>query len=270
MLDFAIDNCVNKNITEERGIEMISIAPYISVDKRNEDVRQWLTELQFVWQALNAATQAIPVVGGDGALLDAIHERYAIQLPFFGINRGTCGFLLNPIGTKEELVKALESFDDWRLIELQMLRIKLKLLDGSIKEIFAFNDFFVKALSGEISGVVRGEHFPEQTFRGDGLIVSTPQGSTAYNKSAGGSILPLGKGLMAVTSICSAIADLRLVVSGQQIEIDVDGDLSIFCADRFKSTGCVSATITPDGPKVDLAFLLDYDFESRRYRPRFK
>lgn len=152
-----------------------------------------------------------------------------------------------------------------------MLRIKLHLRDGSIKEEFAFNDAFFKATRGEIAGIVRGSELPDLEFCGDGIIVSTPQGSTAYNMSAGGSILPLKKSMMSISTICSANGPIHLIVDDQAVEIEITRNLNqtVFRADRFDTNDCIAATITHDGPIVHLAFLPGYNFKARRYLRRF-
>lgn len=252
---------------------MVQVCPYFAKDNRGDDVRRWLDKLGQFRVGHFTKYRAFLSIGGDGTLLSLIHEniRY-LHLPIFGINRGTCGFLLNSINSKEELTAALESFEQWQIIELQMLRIKLHLRDGSIEEEFAFNDAFFKAMRGEIAGVVRGESLPDHEFCGDGIIISTPQGSTAYNKSAGGSILPLKKGMMSIASICSATEPIHLVVKDQAVEVEItrNTNQTVFRADRFDTSDCIAATITHDGPIVRLAFLPGYDFEARRYQPRFK
>jgi NAD+ kinase len=252
---------------------MIQVWPYFAEDNRGDDVRQWLDELDQFDMSNIERYQAALSIGGDGTLLSLIHEHsHCLHLPIFGINRGTCGFLLNSINSKEELAVALESFEQWQIVELQMLRVQMHLRDGSTKEEFAFNDAFFKAKRGEIAGIVRGESLPDLEFCGDGIIVSTPQGSTAYNKSAGGSIISLERGMIGIASICSALEPIRLSIKDRAIEIEITRNINqtVFRADRFDTDNCIGATITHDGPIVSLAFLPGYNFEKRRYQPRFK
>ncbi|OIP81804.1 MAG: hypothetical protein AUK20_00050, partial [Parcubacteria group bacterium CG2_30_45_37] len=167
---------------------------------RATDIRKWF-EKKNLRQAAELAVRPAQadlfiVAGGDGALLHAIRLLRKYHKPFFGINRGTSGFLLNQIGSAEELARVLKKFSSCKLIKLRLL--KGRFFSGRSRRpasFYAFNDFYVKASRGNerVVGAIRGaKSFSKHIFDGDGIIIATPQGSTAYNYSAGGAILSLG------------------------------------------------------------------------------
>ena len=141
----------------------------------------------------------IVALGGDGLLLHTIHEHLQLGRPIFGMNRGTVGFLLNqyrPDGLLERVGAATP-------ITIHPLRLAATYPDGRRAHALAFNEVAVNRLSAHsanlrlsIDGVER-----MAKFVGDGLIVATPAGSTAYNLSAHGPIFPLGSNLLAVTPV---------------------------------------------------------------------
>lgn len=138
-------------------------------------------------------------LGGDGLLLHVIHEHLSLGRPIFGMNRGTHGFLMNeyrPDGLLERIAAATA-------VDVHPLSMTATDGQGRTHEALAFNEVTVRRHSGQaanvcihVDGVGRMERFV-----GDGLIVATPSGSTAYNLSAHGPILPLGADLMAVTPV---------------------------------------------------------------------
>ncbi len=121
----------------------------------------------------------IVVLGGDGTLLEAIHLFYREEVIFLGINYGTKGFLMNP-------VSIFESQEDFTLTSYPLLECSV---DG--EKFIAFNEFDIKAGDGKMLHVdlclLPENHI---TIVGDGIVISTPAGSTGYNASLGGPILP--------------------------------------------------------------------------------
>ncbi len=141
----------------------------------------------------------IVALGGDGSMLHALHDSIAAKKPVFGMNRGSVGFLLNEY-REENLVERLKKA---QTVKLNPLRMKVKTIDGAIKDALAINEVSLLRETGQaaklkitIDGVVRLEE-----LICDGVIVATPAGSTAYNLSAHGPIIPLGAGVLALTPI---------------------------------------------------------------------
>jgi len=144
-------------------------------------------------------------LGGDGSLIQTLHAVLDLTNsptpPVYGMNRGTTGFLMNHYeadGLAERLAAAVPSV-------LRPLEMRALDLDGAPTPAqLACNEVALRRV-GEQSARLRvsvdGEVRLEE-LRGDGVMVATPAGSTAYNLSAHGPILPLGAGLLALTPIC--------------------------------------------------------------------
>jgi len=142
---------------------------------------------------------AVVALGGDGAMLHALHDSVKHGKPVFGMNRGSLGFLLNEYreeGLLERLQKSLS-------VKINPLRMKVKTTAGQFQDELAINEVSLlretrqaSKLRIMIDGVVRLEE-----LICDGIIVATPAGSTAYNLSVYGPIIPLSADLLAMTPI---------------------------------------------------------------------
>jgi len=144
--------------------------------------------------------EVIVALGGDGTMLEALHRYHELGKPFYGMNLGTVGFLLNPY-RPENLTDRLASAQG---VMLHPLRMTARTEDGKNVEGLAFNEVSLlrqKRQTAKIGIVVDGvERLPELV--GDGVIVATPAGSTAYNSSAHGPIIPLSANVLALTPLC--------------------------------------------------------------------
>jgi NAD+ kinase len=164
----------------------------------------------------------VVALGGDGSMLRALHDSVKHKKPVFGMNRGSIGFLLNEYrdeGLLERLNKA-------QRVTMHPLRMTVTTLDGKKHDQLAVNEVSLlretrqaAKLKIKIDGVVRLDE-----LICDGLIVATPAGSTAYNLSAHGPIVPLSAGILAVTPI-SAFRPRRwrgaLLPQSSKIELDI-------------------------------------------------
>jgi len=132
------------------------------------------------------------VLGGDGTMTFWAKELVNLGIPFYGINRGTYGFLLNDHKKDEDLLTKIQ---EAKFVDFPLLEAEVELLSGESIRALAFNDIFTKT-----SGTQTAKHritindadlFPKEPgfFAGDGLIICTPGGSTAYNRAAGGIII---------------------------------------------------------------------------------
>lgn len=145
------------------------------------------------------AAEVIVALGGDGFMLETLHAFIGRGIPIYGMNLGTVGFLLNafrPDGLIERIRAAAP-------VDLHPLRMLARLESGEIRSGLGINEVSVfretrqaAKLRIEIDGVCR---IPELVC--DGVLVATPAGSTAYNLSAHGPIIPLGSELLALTAI---------------------------------------------------------------------
>ncbi|WP_191058149.1 NAD kinase [Geminicoccus harenae] len=143
--------------------------------------------------------EIVVALGGDGFMLETLHGQMQRGVPIYGMNLGTVGFLLNAFDI-DDLAERLAGA---REVVLHPLRMEAMAADGTRVSGMAINEVSIyretrqaARLAVEIDGVVR---LPELVC--DGVLVATPAGSTAYNLSAHGPILPLGANLLAVTPI---------------------------------------------------------------------
>lgn len=146
-----------------------------------------------------AEADIIVALGGDGFLLETLHRFQPNCKPIFGMNRGTIGFLMNEF-QPEGLMKRLGAA---KLEVLHPLKMTAKTLAGKSFEALAINEVSLlrqTRLAAKIRIHVDGKVMMERLVA-DGLLVATPAGSTAYNLSAHGPIIPLGTGLLALTPI---------------------------------------------------------------------
>lgn len=141
----------------------------------------------------------IVALGGDGFMLQTLHRYLGRGIPIFGMHRGSVGFLLNEYrenGLAERLARATR-------VEIHPLRMVATTVRGAKHTALAINEVSLlrqQRQAAKIRIVIDGvERLPELIC--DGILLSTPAGSTAYNLSAHGPILPLGANLLAMTPI---------------------------------------------------------------------
>lgn len=143
------------------------------------------------------------VVGGDGFLLHVLHEMldWDHMLPCYGVNLGTVGFLMNGPFEDERTIAARVA--EAHAVSVKPLEMHVTNQAGEEFCFYAINEVSLlretrqtAKLEVRINGKVRMEE-----LAGDGILVSTPAGSTAYNLSAGGPILPLGSRMLALTPL---------------------------------------------------------------------
>ena len=153
------------------------------------------------WVPLEEAS-AVVVLGGDGFMLDSLHHMLDSEniLPAYGLNLGTVGFLMNRHRGCEGLMKRIAKAKPLTVCPLQMEAVDQ---DGGVHKSFAINEVSLlretrqtAKIEISVNGRVR---IPE--LAGDGVLLATPVGSTAYNLSAHGPILPLDSQMLALTPI---------------------------------------------------------------------
>ena len=162
--------------------------------------RAALAELTARYEAVDPAEADVVVaLGGDGFMLETLHSHLGRRVPIYGMNKGTVGFLMNdysPEGLPERIRAAVGT----SILPLAMRAVQR---DGTVVEALAINEVSLLRQTRQaakirisIDGQVR---LPELIC--DGVLVATPAGSTAYNLSAHGPILPLRSGVLALTPI---------------------------------------------------------------------
>jgi NAD+ kinase len=148
-----------------------------------------------------AAADVVVALGGDGFMLQTLHEVQPTGLPVYGMNCGTIGFLMNTYfaeGLAERLDEAEEAV-------IHPLSMRAETPDGGVVEALAINEVSLlragpqaAKLRISVDGTVRMEELVC-----DGALVSTPAGSTAYNYSAHGPILPIGADVLTLTAMAA-------------------------------------------------------------------
>lgn len=130
-------------------------------------------------------------IGGDGMLLSAFHkyENILDKVRFVGIHTGHLGFYTDYRDFEvDKLIDNLK-LDTGAKVSYPILNVRVNMLDGRQITARALNEATIKRLSRTMVADVYINQVPFERFRGDGISVSTPTGSTAYNKSLGGAVL---------------------------------------------------------------------------------
>ena len=141
----------------------------------------------------------IIVLGGDGFMLQTLKKLYKFKKPFYGINSGNYGFLMNKFSS-ENFLKNLKTSHSGKIYPLQMI---VKTKGDQIKKSIAINEVSILRQSKQASSISISSNKKTiiKNLISDGVLVSTPAGSTAYNLSAHGPILNLDSKRLAITPI---------------------------------------------------------------------
>ena len=141
----------------------------------------------------------IVALGGDGFMLETLHRFIGLGIPIFGMHRGTVGFLMNafePDGLLDRIANATS-------VDLTPLRMRVETMEGRLLEAVAINEVSLLRetrqtahICVKIDGIVRIDE-----LMADGVLVATPAGSTAYNLSAHGPVVPLSSQVLCLTPI---------------------------------------------------------------------
>ena len=177
--------------------------------------------------------------GGDGTMLSTARAIGAAEIPILGVNLGGLGYLTDI--SPEELKERIRDFLAGRYVIENRMLLKATVIGGEEQNIYhALNDVVID--KGAVSRIItlrtkiEGEYF--NTYRADGLMVSTPTGSTGYNLSAHGPILEPSMQVMIVNPICPhALSQRPIVISSDKIiEIEADPRLEkqVFACDGFR------------------------------------
>lgn len=143
--------------------------------------------------------KVLVALGGDGFILQTIHDQMHRNLSIYGMNLGSVGFLMNEF-VEEGL---LERIDKAEPAKIHPLRMRVKTGSGAMEEALAINEVSLlreTRQAAKLKITVDGKVRMEELIC-DGILVSSPAGSTAYNLSAHGPILPIDSMLLAMTPI---------------------------------------------------------------------
>jgi len=165
--------------------------------------------------------ELIVVIGGDGTILNVARQVQEEPIPILGVNLGTKGFMAN-IEPDElsYLIKAAQG--EYKLSRRMMLDVSCLRNGELLYSGHALNDVVIHGCGDciNINALCNGNHLT--AFNGDGIIVSSPTGSTGYSMSAGGPIVEPDAENMIISPICAHSMSARSFVLGPKAEISID------------------------------------------------
>jgi NAD+ kinase len=250
--------------------------PRIAVVAADTEAAQQALDEMCRCYACVAPEQADVVIplGGDGFMLETLHRYLPLGVAIYGMHRGSVGFLMNPY-RPEGLFERLAAAQPVVLHPLEMIAQDV---DGHRHRAIAFNEVSLLRESRQtaklrivVDGVVRLDE-----LMADGILVATPVGSTAYNLSAHGPIIPLGAGILALTPI-SAFRPRRwrgaLLRHEAQVRIDAleTDKRPVSAASDFTEARDVVSVEIRENRDVAVTLLFDHEanLEERVFKEQF-
>ena len=240
-----------------------------------EAAQQALVELRREYGTIDPEKAEIIVpLGGDGFMLETLHRFVNRDMPIFGMHRGSVGFLMNPYrleGLAERLANA-------QPVVLHPLEMTTWDEQGNSTKAIAFNEVSLlretrqgAKLKISVDGVVRLEE-----LMADGILLSTPVGSTAYNLSAQGPIIPLDAQILALTPISAfrprrwrgALLSHRAKVRIDCLEVD---KRPVSAVADFTEVRDISAVEIYEKRLISVTLLFDHDanLQERIFKEQF-
>ena len=217
----------------------------------------------------------IVALGGDGFMLEAIKSDLDLNLPIFGLNFGSVGFLMNALND-EELMKRINLSQS---IDIAPLKMTATSSDNKIHTGIAINEVSLlreTRQAAKLKITIDNKTRLEELIC-DGILLSTPSGSTAYNLSAHGPILPINADVLALTPI-SAFRPRRwrgaIIESSSKVEFEIleskKRPISAV-ADNIEVRDVIKVQVTQDKDQtVKILFDEKHSFEERILNEQFK
>ena len=242
----------------------------------NDEARRALVQLESRYAHVPSdQADVIVALGGDGMMLETLHRFIGRGIPIFGMNRGTVGFLMNQYDEADLPARLATA----QLVELRPLEMTARTLSGDTVKAMAINEVSLlretrqtAKIAIHVDGVIR---LPLLIC--DGILIATPAGSTAYNLSAYGPVLPLGSGVLALTPISAfrprrwrgATLPHSATVIFEVLESDKRPVSAV--ADYTEVRDVVEVTVR-ESPDVTLKLLFDpeHNLEERILREQFQ
>lgn len=216
----------------------------------------------------------IVALGGDGFMLETLHKHMRRGVPIYGMHRGSVGFLMNaysPDGLEERVRRA-------KPVRVHPLEMTTRDQNGAEHRALAINEVSLLRQSRQTAKLrVSVDDFPQlDELMADGILVATPVGSTAYNLSAHGPIIPLGANILALTPI-SAFRPRRwrgaLLPHTARVQIDMlEADKRPVSATAdFTEVRNVSSVTIRERREIALTMLFDpeHNLEERVLKEQF-
>ena len=213
---------------------------------------------------------AILVMGGDGSMVRAIQDHQSLNKPFIGINAGTRGFLMNNADLASTIYERL---DEVEYETMWMLEGVGKTLEGS-HTVYGFNDIWIFRASNQTLRMEISINGTKQSsiLIGDGLLFSTPQGSTGYNLALRGKAIPTGVPVLQITPMACVVnkAPLGSVILSDATVVEVEfaqlnkrpGAL-FYDGFEVTSSPVQRLTIRKSNRSVRLGFIKEYSFHTK-------
>jgi len=195
--------------------------------KIGEEIINWLAAkgVETVVDQVSKDLDILIILGGDGTLLHIADQACRYEIPVMGINLGGLGFL-SAVSARERF-EALELLLQGKMMVEKRMLLKTRLLVSPDAEsspgsyLYALNDVVIS--KGDIDQIIKLRTWCDQefitTYRADGLIFSTPTGSTAYNLSSGGPVVQPGLPCILVTPICPFMLESRPVLLSPDVTL---------------------------------------------------
>lgn len=223
--------CIITNVEKDENFQITHmITDYLDAHNKkylvavNENIDQYRDNGFIMPSEIPDDVECAIILGGDGTMIMAANDLISSDVPIIGVNLGTLGFL-----TEIDKNDIYESLD---ILFNKDLKIESRLmLDGSIfcnqNEVYhgyALNDIVInkKSTSGLIRVKIYVNDEVANTYLSDGVIISTPTGSTGYNLSAGGPIVAPYSKVMIITPICPHSLFNRSIIVSQEDEIRIE------------------------------------------------
>jgi NAD+ kinase len=222
------------------------------------DARARLVELY--GEVVEEEADVVVALGGDGFMLETLHRNLAKRRPIYGMNRGSVGFLMNDY-REDNLIERINAAEQAIIHPLRMTAVDSQ---GVEHEALAINDVSLlreTRQTAKLRIIIDGRSRLEELIC-DGALVSTPAGSTAYNLSAHGPIIPIDAQVLALTPISAfrprrwrgALLSHRAQVTFQILEADKRPVSAV--ADNFEVRGVIEVKVIEDR-SISLAMLFD-------------
>ena len=169
------------------------------------------------------SAEMIITFGGDGTILRAARAAAEFEVPILGINMGGKGFMAELEPDEIDKLKAVAT-GDYNIETRMMIDISIHRETEMIYQGFALNDIVIKGDNKVIEMGILADNHKIIHFHGDGTVIATPTGSTAYSMSAGGPIVePTAKNII-ITPICAHVLEAKsfVLVAGRVVTVEID------------------------------------------------
>ena len=175
------------------------VNPFIVSDKNPRSTKIKKILLKRIKKKSLAKSNLIIVIGGDGFMLETLKKYNKYKKPFYGINSGNYGFLMNKFSEKTNYKNLIKG----RLVSISPLEMSVKNKSNIIKKCIAINEISVLRQSRQTASltILNGKKQIIKHLISDGVLVSTPAGSTAYNLSVHGPILSIDSNKLSISPI---------------------------------------------------------------------